>query len=160
MSINKTHRRLENKPLIMIKEAHKQMVDLKSATQPISGSALTVAQFPARADVFKAGPLTIAAGATGGLGFDYSVSLSSSKHNLWIPHVTFYIDGTTYDDRYPLGGNMTSAKLKSFVSVHRDYTESNETFIRFITRIINTDAASHTYYIELQVHYPTIAGVS
>lgn len=160
MSINRTERKLDNQPVRAIKDVQRQMIELKSANQPISGASIVYSSNALT--TFKA---TIPANAV------YSDLLQISATADLFPmmmYTLFVHDGTDTsdlwfeDEVWPSGGALTLNQKRDIdVHTHPDlefgWGESNGLYrYSYQLRIINKTAASINIQFRYKFYYPSV----
>lgn len=152
--INRTNNRLEQSLVKKVTDNERAIRELKSAVQSVGGDALAVQS----TSLLFGGPLALAAGDAG--TFVVTVFPASSTLTLWNFLFTVLVDGTTVNDAFPNGSNMTTAKRNMRLFNWIDWADSNDTTnVRVVKiRIENYDSSSHNYYIDFKAYYPKLSG--
>ncbi len=152
MAINKSEQSLEDKLLNDVNELKNQLLYLKTHPQPIGADGIKYA-------VANGGTsITVASGATSTISFKFTPS-SDFVLNGYDYLLTIIID--TYDTAhlYAGGASLTAGQRNLDLEHWMDFQNSDfvSPFGRiFNVHIKNNDSASHVYYVNIGLVYPTL----
>lgn len=157
MGVNRAEQGLDNKLVNDVRGLKRDMRELKTK-QPIGADSITVIGVP-EVGALLAGPITIIAGSS--LTLAVTTIPAGNTLTLWNFAFTIYVDGTSNDDQWPNGANMTLAKRELFVFDWFDWADSSDvTNIRvYKIRLRNSDPGgiTHDYYVRFKAYAPLVA---